>query len=224
MNNLSDHSHLYTEFDPDALLFGRRFRIFNNQIIFRDLNTGKIQITNIDHEKDYSSKDLSLLPLGAPYQLIGGKLIFHQNLDDIHRKVLENMINILSLHIQEKNMGKIGYTPLDWKCDENNVLKPDLIYFDSNHQDNDFKQITSLPDCVFEITSESEEELFELKKNVYQQAGVKEFWKLVPDEIDVEIFILQENGYKLYDTASCNERITSTIISDLDIAVNDIFE
>lgn len=222
--DMSENKHLYSNFDPEDLLLGRRFRVFNGQIIFRHLVTGRLQMTNISNDYDYTAHDLACLPLGAPYQLIGGKLIFLNDYGETHRKAIENIVRLLSIYIEKNKNGKLGYTPLDCKFDDQNVLKPDVIFFIGNEQENQYKQITTIPDCVFEVTSEAESDLAEEKKRIYEKAGVREYWKIIPESVDLEIYTLDGDEYRLFDTASCNEKIKSQILKNFEISVNELFE
>ncbi len=81
------------------------------------------------------------------------------------------------------------------------------------------------PDLVIEILSpgNSEKEI-KIKFELYEEAGIKEYWIVYPVEESIAVFLLNEggkfNGAKIY---AAGDRIESSAVYGLAIDMNDIF-
>ena len=81
------------------------------------------------------------------------------------------------------------------------------------------------PDLVIEILSpgNTKKEL-KIKFELYEEAGIKEYWIVYPVEESIAVFLLNENekfiGAKMY---AAEDHIESSTVKGLTIDVNDIF-
>ena len=104
------------------------------------------------------------------------------------------------------------------------VVQPDVCVICDKSKIDD-KGCIGAPDLVIEILSPGNtEKEVKLKFELYEEAGVKEYWIVYPAEQNIAIFILNENGK--YDGAkiySGNDRIKSVAIKGLTIKLDDIF-
>ena len=81
------------------------------------------------------------------------------------------------------------------------------------------------PDLVIEILSpgNTKKEL-KIKFELYEEAGIKEYWIVYPVEESIAVFLLNENGKfngaKIY---AAGDRIESSTVKGLTTDVNDIF-
>ncbi len=81
------------------------------------------------------------------------------------------------------------------------------------------------PDLVIEILSpgNTKKEL-KIKFELYEEAGIKEYWIVYPVEESIAVFLLNENekfnGAKIY---AAEDHIESSTVKGLTIDVNDIF-
>ena len=63
------------------------------------------------------------------------------------------------------------------------------------------------------------------KFNLYEAAGVREYWIVDPKAQMVNVFLLQSNGkYDLGITYECNQQAPVSIFEGLEIDLNEIFE
>jgi len=95
-------------------------------------------------------------------------------------------------------------------CDENKI---------------DSRGCLGSPDLVIEILSPGNtEKEVKLKFELYEEAGVKEYWVIYPSEENVAVFILNEKGK--YDGAKIyagKDHIKSVAVKELIIKLEDIF-
>jgi Uma2 family endonuclease len=104
------------------------------------------------------------------------------------------------------------------------VVQPDIcVICDESKLDK--RGCCGAPDIVIEILSpgNSHKEV-KLKFELYEEAGVKEYWIVYPDEENIAVFILTPEGK--YDGAKLyagKDKIHSVAVPGLIIQLNDIF-
>jgi Uma2 family endonuclease len=104
------------------------------------------------------------------------------------------------------------------------VVQPDICVI-CDESKIDTRGCCGAPDLVIEILSPGNtEKEVRLKFELYEEAGVKEYWLVYSAEENIAVFVLNEegkfNGAKIYATGSC---IESKAVKGLSITINDIF-
>jgi len=108
--------------------------------------------------------------------------------------------------------------------EDNTVLQPDLCVVCDPEKLADGKRCYGAPDWVLEIVSPSnvEKELSK-KMHIYEEAGVAEYWVLRPEEKELDIFVLQDNGYIGLKPRFAGEVVSPQKFPDLQINLGEIF-
>lgn len=108
--------------------------------------------------------------------------------------------------------------------EDNTVLQPDLCVVCDPEKLADGKRCYGAPDWVLEIVSPSnvEKELSK-KMHIYEEAGVAEYWVLRPEEKELDIFVLQDNGYIGLKPRFAGEVVSPQKFPDLQINLSEIF-
>lgn len=137
------------------------------------------------------------------------------------------MLFNFELYIREKKTGEIFPAPLDVVLDEENAPQPDLMYV-SNENNTVLNEeelvIVGTPDLVIEILSPGTAKRDKtLKKDIYEQFGVKEYWLVDTGNKTVEVYTLQNNRYELFAFADAEENVKSALLPDLAFALTNIF-
>jgi Uma2 family endonuclease len=104
------------------------------------------------------------------------------------------------------------------------VVQPDIcVICDESKLDD--KGCMGSPDLIIEILSpgNSKKEM-NLKFDLYEENGVKEYWIVEPFQKSVLIYILQNEKYVGLKPFTEDEKIKSVIFPELIFDVNDIFE
>jgi len=128
----------------------------------------------------------------------------------VSRRMGTSLVNFV-----DKNNGdnQIFYAPFDVRLPRNpdetadnqiyTVVQPDICVVCDNSK-LDERGCLGAPDMVVEILSLSSQR-YDLneKFNLYEAAGVKEYWVVSPKEKGINVFILQENGK--YDAGTVYE-------------------
>lgn len=105
-----------------------------------------------------------------------------------------------------------------------NYVEPDIsVICDKNKLDK--KGCKGAPDLIIEILSPSTAKIDLLKKfNLYRKYGVKEYWIVDPDERDVSVYVLGDNGeYSAAKYYGENDKVSINILEDIKIDFRLVF-
>ena len=156
----------------------------------------------------------------------------------VHNLVTVNLTFLVSLFIRErKGKCRVFHAPIDVRLPENGetaddkiytVLQPDIVVV-CDPSKIDERGIIGAPDLVVEVQSPSTARFVMSKKfDIYEEAGVKEYWVVYPKE-GVTVFLLQDNGK--YDAGTTydivympNAKIPVHTIKGLQIGLKELFE
>ncbi len=105
------------------------------------------------------------------------------------------------------------------------VVQPDLCVV-CNPEFLDQQGCNGAPDWIIEILSKGNAKHdMQVKYSLYQEAGVKEYWIISPDQQTLHQFVLDEQArYQLTAMYAENDIATPHLFPDLKIELNDIFE
>src|SRR3990167_6684556 len=129
----------------------------------------------IEKKKFYTYKDYEKLPEGAPYQLIGGELVMTPSPIPYHQEILGNIFYELKRFVEETTRGDVYFSETD-------IYQPDIIFISKDRLNIiGEKKIEGSPDLVIEILSPATAYYdLRIKKDTYEQSGVKEYWIVDP--------------------------------------------
>ena len=175
-------------------------------------------------------------------------------LDDKRRELINGFIHLMSpaprrLHAEissnitwnlksvvKKNNGKckVYYAPFDVrlplhgsKADDKiyDVVQPDIcVICDLSKLDD--RGCIGAPDLIVEVLSPSTLKYdWNYKFNLYEAAGVREYWIVDPKAKTANVFLLQTDGkYDLGTVYECNQKAPVHIFEGLEIDLNELFE
>lgn len=140
-----------------------------------------------------------------------------------HQKISTNLH--IHFHSSCQHDGEILLAPMDVHFDEANIVQPDVIYIaNSNLSIIRDGFIFGVPDLLVEILSESTGRRDKtIKKQLYEQFGVKEYWVVDPIYRTVDQFVLVQHKYQLFATLVEQDYLHSQTVSCLSIDLNAIF-
>ncbi|MEB6549793.1 Uma2 family endonuclease [Heyndrickxia sporothermodurans] len=186
----------------------------------------------IPNEKEkYSYADYLTWNEGERLELIDGKIF---NMSPIpsrrHQQVLRELSTAFSVFLREKDC-EVFFAPFDVRLladnkrddDINNVVQPDLsIVCDKEKLDD--KGCKGAPDMIIEILSPSSVKLDRWKKyQLYEKAGVHEYWIVDPINNSVEIHLLIDAQYKFQGVFTKDDTISVNLFPDFKLDLNRIF-
>ena len=146
-----------------------------------------------------------LLPEGTLCEVIDNILYMSPAPKYTHQRLVLLLAKKLSNHTDTANLGEVLISPVDvYLEDLSSAVQPDLIYVSTKNMGimNEDGYIYGAPDLVIEVLSSDRKRDLVLKKSLYERAGVKEYFVVDPTTRKMQLFVLENNNYKLvYDEA-----------------------
>jgi Uma2 family endonuclease len=91
-------------------------------------------------------------------------------------------------------LGEVFIARMDVVLSDTDVVEPALLFIASEHTSITDKHIMGVPDLVVEILSEGSRKTDEIiKRRLYEQFGVKEYWIIDPELESVKVYRWHEN-------------------------------
>ncbi|WP_454058916.1 Uma2 family endonuclease [Elizabethkingia ursingii] len=191
-----------------------------------------MEITNInqlDLNKIYTYKDYLLWKFKEQVELYKGRVLKMSPAPSrMHQEISSNINRLLDKYFHLKKC-KLYYAPFDVRFYDasgeiRTVVQPDLcVVCDESKLDE--RGCLGAPDLVVEILSpgNSKREM-DLKFNLYQEAGVMEYWIVNPREKFILIYILENGRFIGLKPIIEGQSFKSVKFPELEINSEDIFE
>jgi Uma2 family endonuclease len=190
-------------------------------------------INQLDFDKTYSYADYFTWQFDERVELYKGKISeMGPSPGTLHQKISGNLSVILWKGLKN-NSYNLFYAPfdvrlLDKKKSTNDseiftVVQPDLCVI-CDEEKIDERGAFGAPDLVIEILSpgNSKKEM-KYKFDLYEEAGVLEYWIVNPADKTVLIFILKENQFIGMHPLIEEDQIKSPLFPQLDFVLEEIF-
>jgi Uma2 family endonuclease len=176
-------------------------------------------------KKKYTYEDYIKISDDKRYELINGELVMTPSPVPNHQRISGKLEFVLRKFITENNLGEVFYAPCDVYLDNENVVQPDILFISKDRLDIiGEKNIKGAPDIVIEIISENSvyRDMVQ-KKKLYARFNVKEYWIVVPEEKEVEVYIPEGGVCQLYKTYTKVDILESPSLKGLKITLKEIF-
>lgn len=190
---------------------------------------------NLDMTKRYTYADYLTWIDEKRRELIDGFIHLMSAPSTIHARISFNWVLwVGSFFKKRKGKCEIYYAPFDVRLPNDGIKKDDKIYdvvqpdicviCDSSKVDD--RGCIGAPDLIVEILSSSTAKMdWDKKFNLYERAGVREYWIVDPKVKTVHIFLLQPNGkYDLGKAYKCTDKAPVHIFEGLVMDLKELFE
>jgi Uma2 family endonuclease len=141
-----------------------------------------------------------LLPQGTRAEVINNVLYMSPSPLFNHQHLATELSGHIWTHLKKTKTGLLLLAPLDVYLEEHiSAVQPDLLYV-SNKNKGIIKEdgyIHGAPDLIIEILSTNEKRDRTLKKDLYEKAGVKEYFMIDPKTKMAEAYLLKGKKYQL---------------------------
>jgi Uma2 family endonuclease len=148
-----------------------------------------------------------------------------------YQAVLLELARQFANYLQDKSC-RVFTAPFDLRIPEanekdeetTNVVQPDIIIICDN---SGLKKTGyyGVPELIIEVVSPSTGQKDKIEKfNLYEKAGVKEYWIVEPDEKVVMVFTLEEGRYGRPQMYSEEDKVKVSIFDNLVIELKPVFE
>ncbi len=180
-------------------------RKMEREDIFRMIEGGKSHGTpapeGMPEDRVYTIRDIEALPEGERAELIDGKLYRMATPTLTHQEFLMWLSVTIWNYIRDKR-GTCKVLPAPFavyiKDDEHNYVEPDVTVI-CDRDKLDEKGCHGAPDWTIEIVSPSSKTMDYIRKCVlYEQAGVREYWIVDPEERSVLVYNFEHGTSSQY--------------------------
>ena len=145
-----------------------------------------------------------------------------------HQRVSFNLSVILGVFLKQHPIGRVFAAPMDVVLSDTDVVEPDLLFIASEHASIiTEKHIMGVPDLVVEVLSQGSRKTDEIiKRRLYEQFGVKEYWIVDPELESVKVYRMQDTGFVRIAELSVENGsvLTTPLLPDLTIPLFEIFD
>ena len=134
---------------------------------------------------------------GKRHEIIEGAHYMNPAPSTYHQTVSRRIQFLLYAQIELKQIGQVYDAPVDLHLNEFNIIQPDIVLvLESQRQIITPSKIKGVPALVVEIISPSTRKNdLVLKRQVYEAAGVPEYWIVDPLEHELHQLILENGAY-----------------------------
>ena len=189
-------------------------------------------ITNIEQLDPingvYTYADYVLWNIKERLEIIKGKIFRLDTPDVSHQRISGNLIGEFYNYFKGKSC-KLFAAPFDVvfkneKGIEDSVVQPDIcVVCDSKKLEND-KRCLGAPDLIIEILSPGNtKKEMRYKYELYEEAGVYEYWVVRPIDKEITQFVLENDKYRALPPIIEGDMISSAKFPELTVATEDIF-
>ncbi|WP_234120461.1 Uma2 family endonuclease [Clostridium hydrogenum] len=182
--------------------------------------------------KKYTYAEYLTWPEEEKWELINGEPYMQAAPSWQHQSISRELMLQFGEYLRDKTC-QVFAAPFDLRLpcenekdrDITNVYQPDLlvVYDKSKLKGTGYYGV---PDMVIEILSPATARIDRLLKfNMYEKAGVKEYWIVEPDTKLTSVFILQSNNkYERPEIYTENDNVKVSIFSNLVIELEKVFD
>ncbi|MBO9591711.1 MAG: Uma2 family endonuclease [Niabella sp.] len=141
------------------------------------------------------------LPEGTLAEVINNVLYMSPAPTFEHQRILAALFTHLNVHISENDLGECVFSPVDVYLGSNNAVQPDIIFI--------AKENLSIikegkgkgpPDLIVEVLSGNKKHDLQLKKNLYETFGVKEYFIVNPADREVVAYYFDGRKFLLQES------------------------
>jgi len=182
-------------------------------------------MTNLasDHNQYYTYENYQSWPDNEHWEIIEGEAFNMSPAPSTrHQLISGNLFGELRSYFKNKKC-QVFPAPTDVKLSDTDIVQPDILVV-CNLDQIKISHIENAPSLIIEILSPYTEMHDRVRKmRLYAKYGVKEYWIVTPFPSMIEVFLLKNNKYILFQAYAKNEILQSVTFKKLSIVLSDIF-
>ena len=159
------------------------------------------------------------------YELLDGVLTMPPAPNTAHQSVQAELGWRMARFVREERLGNLFFAPTDVVLSDTDVVQPDLLFISSERAHIITPaNIQGAPDLIVEIRSASTAERDEtLKRNLYAEHEVKEYWLVDPEAMTIIVLLLGADGYAEVAAHRMGQALTSPTLKGFSVDLDEIF-
>lgn len=164
------------------------------------------------------------LPEGSRAELIDGELFTCPSPRSRHQDAVGNLFRRLADFVATRKLGKVYVAPFDVHLPSGDIVEPDILYVAKANLGIVQDWVKGVPDLVIEVLSpEGIERDRIVKRDLYAQNGVGEYWIVDPEARAVEVFSLHGSRYEPNGYFESADILMSSLLPEFKLAIADLF-
>lgn len=166
---------------------------------------------------------------GLRHELIDGIHYVTPSPNITHQKLVGRLYLAIGSWLQTHPVGEVFLSLLDVVLSQFDVVEPDLLYVSHQRASSILTaaNIRGTPELVIEIGSPGTRKRDEtIKRELYERAGVHEYWFVDPDRKVVRVYRLDGSRFEepIELTSERREVLTTPLIAGLELKLTEIFQ
>ena len=159
------------------------------------------------------------------WELLNGELHMAPSPNMSHQDAQAKLGSRLSNFVEGRNLGRVYFAPADVVLSDTNVVQPDLLFVSREREHIITRpNIQGAPDLAVEIGSPSTDERARtVKRKLYAEHGVKEYWLVDPDAMTVTVLLHGERDFEEAGVYRKGQTLTSPTLQGFSVNLDDIF-
>lgn len=141
-----------------------------------------------------------LLPKGTRAEVLNNVLYMSPSPFFEHQQLVTLLAGRIWAHVNGYKLGELIVSPFDVYLESQmSALQPDLLFISNKNKKilKDDGYAHGAPDLIIEILSKDEQRDRKLKKDIYEKAGVKEYFIVDHKTKMTELYVLKGKKYEL---------------------------
>jgi len=163
---------------------------------------------------------------GLRHEIINGEHYVTAAPNLRHQELVGRLFLTIGSFVEDRpERGRVFLSPFDVVFSFHDIVEPDLVFI-APDQFNILtdKNLQGTPALVVEILSPSTRKRDrEIKRQLYDRAGVREYWLVDPDRCCIEVFVLGDAGLRPHSCFDRASTLTTPALPELALDVGKLF-
>jgi Uma2 family endonuclease len=194
------------------------------------------EFSQLDLSKIYSYADYLSWQIKESVELIKGRVMLMSPAPNVRHQRISTYLTATLYNFFRHKKCQVFAEPFDVRLydrkksllastDIHTVVQPDLCVI-CNPEFLDEQGCNGAPDWIIEILSKGNSKLeMQIKYQLYQEAGVQEYWLVYPEQNAIHQFVLDDNGlYQLKNMYADDDKAVPALFPELAIDLTEVFE
>jgi Uma2 family endonuclease len=169
-------------------------------------------------------EDFMNLPEGTRAELIDGDIFMSPSPRPRHQRAVIRLLKHLDAHVSAQGLGEVFVAPLDVHLPSGDIVEPDIFFVAKENQGLVQDWVRGVPDLIIEVLSPDRRERDRIvKRGLYAENRVPEFWIVDPEAGSFEVFALRGEQYEPSGYFDKDDALVSPLLPDFKLTVAEVF-